>query len=537
MLYFSRWKATAILLTTLLVCAFAVPNFFPEKTVQSWPKWAQRHLVLGLDLQGGSHILLEVDTNAVRKEKVETLARRRAARGAREPARQPGGGDDPRRRGGIPHPRGRRSSSLRSPSCASCRSRSAALLSATGQRSVDVVDAGNGMIRLTPTEPAIIERIRQSVEQSIQIVERRVNELGTVEPSIQRQGVDRILVQVPGLQDPSRLKELLGKTAKLTFRLVDQTTPVDQALQGNVPPDSELLKSTKAENNQPYVIEKRVVVSGEDLTDAQPGFDQRNGEPIVSFRFNNNGARRFAQVTQENVGKPFAIVLDNEVISAPVIREPILGGSGQISGNFTVQAANDLAILLRAGALPAPLTIIEERTVGPGLGQDSIEKGKLSVLRRRGHGHHLHVRDLRPVRPVRQHRGRGQRRDDLRRAVAAQRNADAARHRRHRAHGRHRGRLQRADLRAHPRRGACRPQRRSWRSTRALPERSRRFMDSNITTFIAAAVLFYIGTGPVRGFAVTLGIGIITTVFTAFTLTRLIVAMWVRWWRPKTVPI
>ena len=192
-----------------------------------------------------------------------------------------------------------------------------------------------------------------------------------------------------------------------------------------MPPDDDLLKGTKAENSQPYLIEKRVVVSGEDLTDAQPGFDQRNGEPIVTFRFNNNGARRFAQVTQENVGKPFAIVLDNEVISAPVIREPILGGSGQISGNFTVQSANDLAILLRAGALPAPLTIIEERTVGPGLGQDSIEKGKLVVLCRRGDGRHLHVRDLRPVRPVRQHRGGDQRRDDLRRAVAAQRDADA----------------------------------------------------------------------------------------------------------------
>ena len=288
-----------------------------------------------------------------------------------------------------------------------------------------MVDAGNGVIRLTPTEPAIVERIRQSVEQSIQIVERRVNELGTVEPSIQRQGVDRILVQVPGLQDPSRLKELLGKTAKLTFRMVDQIDAVEQALQGNVPPDAELLKGTKAENNQPYLIEKRVLVSGEDLTDAQPGFDQRTSEPIVTFRFNTNGARRFAQATQENVGKPFAIVLDNEVISAPVIREPILGGSGQISGNFTVQAANDLAILLRAGALPAPLTIIEERTVGPGLGQDSIEKGKLVVLRRRRPGRHLHVRDLRPVRPVRQHRGGDQRRDDLRRPVAAQRDADA----------------------------------------------------------------------------------------------------------------
>jgi len=297
MLYFSRWKATAILLTTFVVCAFAIPNFFPEKTVQSWPKWAQRHLVLGLDLQGGSHILLEVDTNAVRKEKLDTLRDdvRRVVRDnlLASPAAVTirGNAVEFRAREGV------------DPQLALTKLRELSqplggIMSATGQRSVDVVDAGNGLVRLTPTEPSVVERIRQAVEQSVQIVERRVNELGTVEPSIQRQGVDRVLVQVPGLQDPSRLKELLGKTAKLTFRLVDLTTPIDQALQGNVPPDSELLKSTKAENNQPYVIEKRVVVSGEDLTDAQPGFDQRNGEPIVSFKFNNNGARRFAQVTQ-----------------------------------------------------------------------------------------------------------------------------------------------------------------------------------------------------------------------------------------------
>ena len=233
------------------------------------------------------------------------------------------------------------------------------------------------MVRLTLTDPAILERVRQSVEQSIQIIERRVNELGTVEPLIQRQGVDRILVQVPGLQDPTRLKELLGKTAKLDFRMVDVSIPAEQALQGRVPPDSEILYGTTTPKT-PYLVEKRILVSGSDLTDAQPGFDQRTNEPIVSFRFNTSGARKFAQVTQENVGRPFAIILDNQVISAPVIREPILGGSGQISGSFTVESANDLAILLRAGALPAPLTIIEERTVGPGLGQDSIAKGKLS---------------------------------------------------------------------------------------------------------------------------------------------------------------
>ena len=375
MLYFSRWKATAILLTAFIVCAFAIPNFFPEQTVQNWPKWAQRHIVLGLDLQGGSHLLLEVDSNAVRKEKVETLRDdvRRVLREARigyTGLAIRGTSVEVRIREGADVPTAL--SKLRELS-----QPLGGIFSASGQRTVEVTDAGGGLIRLTLTEPAINDRIRQAVDQSIQIVERRVNELGTVEPLIQRQGADRILVQVPGLQDPARLKEMLGKTAKLTFRLVDPRSRRSRLNRGQAPPDSEVLKGTKKEGGT-YVVEKRIMVSGEDLVDAQPGFDQRTSEPIVSFRFNNNGARRFGQVTQENVGRPFAIVLDNEVISAPVIREPIIGGSGQISGNFTVEQANDLAILLRAGALPAPLTIVEERTVGAGLGQDSIEKGKLA---------------------------------------------------------------------------------------------------------------------------------------------------------------
>jgi preprotein translocase subunit SecD len=383
------------------------------------------------------------------------------------------------------------------------------------------------------TEPAYIERIRQAVDQSIQIIERRVNELGTVEPSIQRQGADRVLVQVPGLQDPARLKELLGKTAKLTFRMVDLSATPDP---GRVPPDSELLYGTKAENNQPYLIEKRVVVSGEDLTDAQPGFDQRTSEPIVTFRFNSNGARRFAQATQENVGRPFAIVLDNEVISAPVIREPILGGSGQISGNFTIEQANDLAILLRAGALPAPLTIIEERTVGPGLGQDSIEKGKLAayvgtlmvvIFMFLTYGLFGLFANIAVAINVAMIFGvlsllnatltlPGIAGIVLTVGIAVDSNV-----------------LIYERIREEVRAGKSAIMAIDAGFTRALAT----IMDSNITTFIAAAVLFYIGTGPVRGFAVTLGIGIITTVFTAFTLTRLIVATWVRLRRPRVVPI
>jgi len=533
MLYFTRWKAAAIMLTAFVVCLFAVPNFFPEKMVASWPKWAQRHVVLGLDLQGGSHILLEVDSNAVRKEKLETLRDdvRRVLRDVRA------GYTGLVVRGNSVEVRIRENSNVEQ-ALTKLRELSqplGGLLGGTGQRSLDITTEAGNLVRLTLTDPAIVERVRQSVEQSIQIIERRVNELGTVEPLIQRQGVDRILVQVPGLQDPTRLKELLGKTAKLDFRMVDTAMPAEQALQSRVPPDEEVLYSA-SQPRTPYLVEKRILVSGGDLTDAQPGFDQRTNEPIVSFRFNTAGARKFAQVTQENVGKPFAIVLDNEVISAPVIREPILGGSGQISGSFTVQSANDLSILLRAGALPAPLTIIEERTVGPGLGADSIAKGKISsyvgaamviVFMIATYGLFGIFANIAVAINVAMIFGvlsllnatltlPGIAGIVLTVGIAVDSNV-----------------LIYERIREEVRGGRTPINAIDAGFSRALAT----ILDSNITTFIAAAVLFYIGTGPVRGFAVTLGIGIITTVFTAFTLTRLIVAYWVWWRRPQRVPI
>ncbi|MBS0533287.1 MAG: protein translocase subunit SecD [Proteobacteria bacterium] len=532
MLYFTRWKAAAIVLTALVVCLFAVPNFIPSHVVDTWPKWAQRHLVLGLDLQGGSHILLEVDSNAVRKEKLETTRDdvRRVLRDARV------GYTGLAIRGSSVEVRIREENSV-GQALTKLRELSVplgGLLGGSGQRSLDITSDGT-LIRLTVTDAAMLERIRQSVDQSIQIIERRVNELGTVEPLIQRQGNDRILVQVPGLQDPSRLKELLGKTAKLDFRMVDVNNQVDQAVQGRVPSDDDLLYST-SQPKTPYLVEKRVLVSGGDLTDAQPGFDQRTSEPIVSFRFNTSGARKFAQVTQENVGKPFAIVLDNEVISAPVIREPILGGSGQISGSFTVQSANDLAILLRAGALPAPLTIIEERTVGPGLGADSIAKGKMSsyvgatlviVFMLVTYGLFGLFANVAVAINVAMIFGvlsllnatltlPGIAGIVLTVGIAVDSNV-----------------LIYERIREEVRGGRSPINAIDAGFSRALAT----ILDSNITTFIAAAVLFYIGTGPVRGFAVTLGIGIITTVFTAFTVTRLMVATWVRWRRPQRVPI
>ncbi|RZN31506.1 protein translocase subunit SecD [Bradyrhizobium sp. Leo121] len=534
MLYFTRWKALGIILTALVVCLCAVPNFFPESQVKTWPGWAQRRLVLGLDLQGGSYLLLEVDSNYVKKEKLDQIRddARRVLRDAKI------GYTGLNARNDAVEVRISRDTDLPT-ALSKLRELSqplGGLLGSSGQRSLEVSDAGGGLIRLTVPQAAITERIRQTIEQSIQIVERRVNQLGTVEPVIQRQGTDRILVQVPGLQDPTRLKELLGKTAKMEFRMVDTSVPPDQAQQGRVPPDSELLMSASTPKI-PYVVKKQVLVSGGDLTDAQPGFDQRTGEPIVSFRFNTSGARKFAQATTENVGQPFAIILDNEVISAPVIREPITGGQGQISGSFTVQSANDLAILLRAGALPAPLTVIEERTVGPGLGQDSIEKGELAayvgsilvivfmLLTYRLFGVFANIAvtinvamifgllsllnatlTLPGIAGI-----------VLTVGIAVDSNVLIYERIREELRG---GRNAISAIDAG--------------FKRALAT----ILDSNITTFIAAAVLFYIGTGPVRGFAVTLGIGIITTVFTAFTLTRLIVAWWVWWKRPqKTVPI
>jgi preprotein translocase subunit SecD len=406
------------------------------------------------------------------------------------------------------------------------------ILGVSGQRTVDVSESG-GLITLTPTDAAITERIRQAVDQSIQIIERRVNELGLVEPTIQREGVDRILVQVPGLQDPSRLKEILGKTAKLDFRMVDLSMTAQQAMETHPPEDSEVLDG---EGGAKYLIEKRVLVSGADLTDAQPGFDQRTNEPIVSFRFNSSGARKFAEATQANVGKPFAIVLDNKVISAPVIREPILGGSGQISGSFTVQQANDLAILLRAGALPAPLTIIEERTVGPGLGQDSIIAGEhaayagaalVIIFMFATYGLFGLFANIAVAINVAMIFGvlsmlsatltlPGIAGIVLTVGIAVDSNV-----------------LIYERIREEVRAGRTAINAIDAGFSRALAT----ILDSNITTFIAAAVLFYIGTGPVRGFAVTLGVGILTSLFTAFTLTRLIVAYWVRMWRPRTVPI
>jgi preprotein translocase subunit SecD len=544
MLYFARWKAAAILLTALIVCAFAIPNFVSPDTVKKWPEWAQRYVVLGLDLQGGSHILLEVDAADVRKQQLDTL--RNDVRKTLLDAKI-GWASPPAIRGNAVEVRIRDGQNFQG-ALEKLRALSQPItnniIGVTGQQSIDVTDAGGSLIRLAPSEAAMNERVRQTVDQSIPIIERRVNGLGLVEPTIQREGIDRVLVEVPGLGDPQRLLEVIRTTAKLEFRLVNQNaSPLD------VPPDSEVLCEVENQRNSdtnkptppacngatPIVVYKQVLVEGADLTNASTGFDQNN-QPVVDFTFNATGARKFGDVTQENVGRPFAIILDSQVISAPNIREPILGGRGQISGHFTVQSAGDLALLLRAGALPAKLTPIEQRVVGPGLGQDSITKGEYAsvvgaalvvIFMLATYGLFGLFANVAVAINVAMIFGvlsllnatltlPGIAGIVLTVGIAVDSNVLI--YERIREEVRH-GRNAIAAIDAG--------------FTRALAT----ILDSNITTFIAAAVLFFIGTGPVKGFAITLGIGIITTLFTAFTMTRLIVAYWVRLFRPRYVPI
>jgi len=534
MLYISPIKALSILLTAFFVCLFAVPNFISKSAIDNWPTWARNQVVLGLDLRGGSHLLLEVDDRDVRGQKLQGLQDdvRRVLRDARIQLVSP-----PVIRGNSVEVRIRDQDYSRGLTI--LRELSQPLgggLNTTGARNLDITEGEGGLVRLTVTEPAILERTRQVVDQSVEIIRRRLDETGLVEPSIQRQGNNRILLQVPGVDDPKMILDIVGKPASLSFRMVDSTMSTEQALAGPRPPESEIVYGTAATGNIPYILEKRVLVTGAELTDAQPGFDQRTGEPVVNFKFNASGARKFAQATIDGAGRLFAIKLDKEVISAPVIREPIIGGSGQISGSFTLESANKLAILLRAGALPANLTPIEQRVVGAGLGLDSIHKGMtasyygaalvvvfmvvtyglfgvfasiavgvnvgmifgvLSLLNAT-----LALPGIIGV--------------VLTIGIAVESNV-----------------LIYERIREEVRTGRSVISAIDAGFTRALAT----ILDSNITTFLAAAVLFFIGTGAVRGFAVTLGIGIITTVFTAFTLTRLFVAWWVRWARPQQLAI
>jgi preprotein translocase subunit SecD len=400
-----------------------------------------------------------------------------------------------------------------------------AVMGQTGASTLDVREEPNGTIQLAFTDAGLNARTRRAVGQAIEVVRRRIDVTGTTEPSIQQQGADRILVQLPGVQDPQRIETLLQGTAKLEFRLLADSPAGDV----------DMLPSRDA-NGQKVPVERRVLADGADLTDAQPGFDQKSNEPIVNFKFNLRGAQRFGQATSENVGRPMAIVLDNEVVSAPRILQPITGGQGQISGRFTVQQANDLSVLLRAGALPAKLTIIERRTVGPGLGRDSIEAGKnativatvlVVVLMFAAYGVFglfaniallVHVGLILGLMSVLEATMTLPGIAGIVLTIGTAVDSNVLIYER---------------VREEVRAGRSIPSALQAGFDRAFAT----IVDSNSTMAIAAVILFFLGSGPVKGFAVVFILGILTTVITAVTLTRMMIALWYQRLRPKTLPI
>ena len=541
MLYFAPWKTVLIALIAVLGVIFAAPNFVSRDLASAIPEWLpHRQINLGLDLQGGSHLLLEVDVDTLIHERLEDLEDgvRAALRGERIGYRGLGVSGDGVR------------VTIRDPAEVKAALAQleelnsqigAGILGGSGPSTELDISVHDGQsVVLALTEAAVEARKRSAVEQSIEIVRRRVDETGTREPTIQRQGADRILVQLPGEQDPDRIKRLLGKTAKLAFRLIDTSlSPID-AERTRVPQGSELLPSDAELDGSgesiKYLVRKRVMVSGDTLVNAQATTDQQTGQPVVSFRFDAIGAKRFADVTKENVGRPFAIVLDGEVVSAPVIREPILGGSGQISGRFTFQEVNDLAILLRAGALPAPLTILEERTVGPDLGADSVAQGKIAavigfvlviIFMAAAYGAFGLIADLSLVINMLLIGGvlsllqatltlPGIAGIVLTIGMAVDANVLIFE------------RIKEEVLTGKTPFAAV-----DAGYKRALTT----IIDANVTTFIAAFILWALGSGPVKGFAVTLGIGIATSMFTAIILSRLLVVTWLRRRRPALLPL
>ena len=534
MLYFERWKIVMITLLVLAGVLFTAPNFFSKESLTSVPSFRPHKQVnLGLDLRGGSYLLLQVETEGLNKDRLQTQVNdvRRVLRddkilytglgvkGEVITVRITNAEDIAKATKSIEGLASSVSGNL--------------LTGNMGQKDITVTTSDN-LITIANTDAAILARTQSAIQQSMEIVRRRVDEMGTTEPVIQQQGTDRILVQVPGLSDPQRLIAILGQTAKMNFRLVDTSTTAQQVLATHkVPAGSEVLYMV--DNPEvPILVQRRVMVGGDSLIDAQPGFDSRNGEPVVNFRFDSTGGRIFGEVTRDNVGKPFAIVLDNKVLSAPRINEPIMGGAGQISGSFTVQQANDLAVLLRSGALPVPLKVMEQRTVGASLGADSIRAGIVAsiigsvavvIFMMLTYGLFgvfanialiINVFLIMGALSVLQATLTLPGIAGIILTIGTAVDANVLIYERIREELRS-GKTVIAALDAG--------------YNRALAP----IVDANVTHFISAAVLYELGSGPVRGFAVTLAIGVVTSVFTAVTVNRLIVSIWVRRMRPKTI--
>ncbi len=535
MMVFARWQIWSIVAICLAGVIFTLPNLLPRDKA-GWPSWApHRQINLGLDLRGGSYLLLEVDMATVVKERLEGLLD--ASRAALRTANVPFTAIDGQPRGVSIRIRDAAQLPDAQKALRELITTSGTALTGTAVSDLDLTSSPDGALSLTLTEAGLRDKATQAIAQSIEIIRRRIDETGVNEPQIARQGADRILVQLPGVDDPDRIKRLLGTTAKMTFRLLDPASG-DPSIT-RAPPGSDLLSSDRERDGttpRRYLVRKRVEVEGGNLTNARAGNNSQTGEWVVNFEFDSVGTRRFAAVTQANVGKPFAIVLDDKVLSAPVIREPITGGRGQISGSFTAASANELAVLLRAGALPAPLKIIEERTVGPDLGADSINAGIMAT----GIGFSLVIvymmvayglfgvfaciavvfnlfltlAALTLMEATLTLPGIA----GLLLTVGMSVDANVLINERIREEVR-RGRTPIAAMEAG--------------FSRAFST----IVDANVTSLLKMLLLFVFGSGPVKGFAVTISLGILTSMFTATVLVRLMMGLWYRSRRPKLLPV
>ena len=553
MLQIQTWKRVVIWGLVALGLYFALPNAFysrveqhndalkaieqqgetPELAAQRdlWPSWMPSSLVnLGLDLRGGAQLLAEVQVEDVYADRMDGYwpEIRNALRAERDVV------GTIRR---LPAPKGELRIRISKPegmerALEVVRALARPVVSLTGVGSSDIVARGEGdTIIITLSDAEKIATDDRTVQQSLEIIRRRVDEVGTREPTIQRQGERRILIQVPGIGSAEELKALIGTTARLTFNpVVGRTSDSDAD-----PGPGNVIYPAMDDPNTYYILERTPVVTGEELVDAQPTFD-KNGRPAVNFRFNPTGARKFGDYTAENIGSPFAIVLDEEVISAPVIQDYIAGGSGIITGNFTVEESTNLAVLLRAGALPAELVFLEERTVGPELGQDSIEAGKLAtavafaavlVFMVLSYGWFGLIANVALIFNVAMIFGLlsaigatltlpGIAGIVLTIGMAVDANVLV---------------FERIREELRTARGPARAIELGYEKALSA------ILDANITTFITAAILFIMGSGPVRGFAVTLGLGLITSVFTAIFVTRLMIVMWFERRRPRKIEV
>lgn len=522
MINIPRWKIFLVVALCVLGILYAAPNMLSKQT-QTWlqenaPAIAPHQTInLGLDLRGGSHLLLQVQVDDVLKDHLNAVVDevRVALRKAKIAYTELGAHD--------------KAVSFRVTDVAQL---DAAREAVKFERQLEVKDDAQ-TVTMTMSPQLIHDRQSAAMEQSMEIVRRRIDESGTREPSIQRQGEDRILVQLPGVDDPQRVKDLIGKTAKLTFQFVDEETSFSQTAT-NAPPGTDRMPTTDP-RLQTIVVQKRIIVGGESLVDAQASFDQNNN-PAVSFRFDSVGGRKFGDATRTGSGHLFAIVLDNKVISFPKINEPILGGSGIITGHFALNEAKDLALLLRAGALPAPIKVLEERTVGPGLGADSIKAGAFAAMAGTGlvvvfmllsYGLFgifgtialaFNIVFIFAVLSILQATLTLPGIAGIVLTIGTAVDANVLIFERIREEMR----LGRSPISAI-----------DTGYSRALSA----IIDANVTTLISAVLLMIFGSGPIKGFGVTLTIGTITSVFSAVWVTRLMVVLWLRQTKPKVIPI